>query len=332
MANLLVFAHFGEAKSFVQGLSLVPHKGISNFFISDQFDLIITGEGHYRALAKTMKTLGAKSYQSVINVGIAGSLKPEKYLIDDLVFVRTSYHFAEEFLHSKSFPLLRPSSGKFKSVDCTTLNERLLNLKRDHPLRAFADIVDRECWGAAYAATEYKIPFLSLKIISDLVLETTSSAGLLSSRKFTLALASTQTNAESSTSIFSGDARLSVINETCNSILKKSNEFSDKLFVGFQKEIQPFLLTFEKQKKFQSDFLNEIEERIKIKNSPHFRWTLSLENQYSQFLNIKFKQNQNTESVFSWVQLSMQKSLDVAKEIQPKERTKFFLQHLEESL
>jgi nucleoside phosphorylase len=163
--KLLTFAHRGEAQAFLAAYTFKP---VDFFFDgllkSDNYYLLITGEGPHAASEKTISVLAklGDEITHVYNLGVAGSLN-QKLKMHDLVWIRTSYAHHAEKLEFKSY-----SSQNIKaSHDCMTAYSRVLNLEEKNKLSHFANIVDRELWAVASAASLFKKPYLALKIISD---------------------------------------------------------------------------------------------------------------------------------------------------------------------
>ncbi|MDD4974406.1 MAG: hypothetical protein PHY93_08635 [Bacteriovorax sp.] len=163
--KLLTFAHRGEAQAF---LAAYTFKAVDFFFDgllkSDDYYLLITGEGPHVASEKTIAVLAKFSEEItlVYNLGVAGSLN-QKLKMHDLLWIRTSYAHHAEKLEFKSY-----SSDSLKAGnDCMTAFTRVLDLTEKTKLSHFANIVDRELWAVASAANLFKKPYLALKIISD---------------------------------------------------------------------------------------------------------------------------------------------------------------------
>ncbi|MBC7429358.1 MAG: hypothetical protein H7336_12140 [Bacteriovorax sp.] len=163
--KLLTFAHRGEAQAFLSAYSFKP---VDFFFDgllkSDEYYLLITGEGPHAASEKTISVLATynESITHVYNLGVAGSLN-QKLKLHDLVWIRTSYAHHAEKLEFKSYT----SSNTNAVNDCITAHNRVLDHDEKNKLSHFANIVDRELWAVASAANLFKKPFFSLKIISD---------------------------------------------------------------------------------------------------------------------------------------------------------------------
>lgn len=156
--NLITTAHMGEAQAIIDGLRL--QKVSDGVFENDSVTLLLTGEGPFEAAVKTSALLGAKSFQHIFNVGIAGSLHQD--LPKEEIFeVRSSYLFLNgpQF---KSFPL--GTEGE----DCLTSFKRILRPEEALEMKGVARLVDRELWGVAMSAKNAGVPLRSFKLISDL--------------------------------------------------------------------------------------------------------------------------------------------------------------------
>jgi len=163
--KLLTFAHRGEALAFFNHFEFESVDFFFNgLFKSHDYFLLLTDEGAHSATEKTMATLARFSSEidEVINLGVAGSLS-EKYKIYDLMWIRTCMAHHAEKLEFKSYS----SSGMNSQVDCMSAYTRVLSARDRQKLSLFADLVDRELWSIASAATFFKLPFSSLKIVSD---------------------------------------------------------------------------------------------------------------------------------------------------------------------
>lgn len=163
--KLLIFAHRGEAQSFLSEYDFSPVNYFFNgFFKTEHFYLLITGEGIRPASEKTVSILASfiHDIDEVFNFGVAGSLN-DKFNKYDLLWIRTAYAHHAESLEFKSFSSHYPEA----KTDCITASERILNSNDRTKLSHFANIVDRELWAIASACHLYKLPFSSLKIISD---------------------------------------------------------------------------------------------------------------------------------------------------------------------
>jgi nucleoside phosphorylase len=163
--KLLTFAHRAEAQAFFKNDEFRNVDFIFNgLFKSRDYYLLLTDEGLHSASEKTIASLSIihPDIDEVINLGVAGSLS-KKYKKNDLLWIRTSMAHHAEKLEFKSYS----SQGKNSAADCMSAYTRVLSASDRHKLSLFADVVDRELWAIASAASLFKLPFSSLKIISD---------------------------------------------------------------------------------------------------------------------------------------------------------------------
>lgn len=163
--KLLTFAHRNEAKAFFSNdqFKLVPGI-VPECYQNNNTLLLITGEGTYNAISKTALLLGQKKFsiKHIINLGIVGGLNQslKKFSIVD---VRTIYCENGKDVEFKSFTTINSKAD----VDCISSSKRVFDATYSQKLACFADIVDRELWGVAFAAHSLNIPLSSHKIISD---------------------------------------------------------------------------------------------------------------------------------------------------------------------
>jgi nucleoside phosphorylase len=165
----LCCAHFGEAQSLFKTGQWQKHGSEGRqYFETDTGDLLlVTGEGISRALNSTASILGKFDGQiaSILNFGIAGSMD-ERFAVGEIHSIRTSYCSpAPGHYEFRSFTAANSNS----MVDCISSSQRLIDNTKIAPFRACAPLVDRELWGIAHAANFAKIPFNSIKLISDRV-------------------------------------------------------------------------------------------------------------------------------------------------------------------
>jgi nucleoside phosphorylase len=73
MSKLLVFAHHGEAQSFISHFKLKPIDRTT--YRNDELHLLICGEGKENALFHTTKYLAQNNIDSVYNFGVVASLR-----------------------------------------------------------------------------------------------------------------------------------------------------------------------------------------------------------------------------------------------------------------
>lgn len=160
--ELLVLAHRGEAQAFLSELGFKPRDNEIQLYESENIDLLITGEGHIEAMKKTLLALKDKSYERVINLGIAGSLN-SNLLTGDIAHIRTSYRYFDQTPIFKSFTSFNTEA----QFDCITTNKRIVQANDVKTLQIHGDLVDRELWGIAEACHFFNTPFEALKLISD---------------------------------------------------------------------------------------------------------------------------------------------------------------------
>lgn len=156
---LITMAHLGEAQGVIDYFKL--KRSGPQFFEGDIFACLITGEGPFEAATATAAVLGTGKYQSVINLGIAGSFSAD-FGVGEIHPVRSVYLVIDQKPQFKSFKSFD------KGLDCLTSFERILDAEKAKPLSGIADLVDREAWGVAMAAKNSGLPFSSYKLISDL--------------------------------------------------------------------------------------------------------------------------------------------------------------------
>ncbi len=281
----------------MQGFSLNSSAGASHFFTSEEHDLLICGEGHYKALAKTMKILGQKSYDHIVNIGLVGALNNE-FKVEDSFCIRTSYHFAENKIHPQSFSLQRPEG--LAACDGMTMTERQFSLSGQHPLRAFADVVDRECWGVALAAQEYRTPLLALKMVSDLI--HVGESNTLSESQLT----------------------------TCQNVIESASRFSEKLLTRYQKQILPFLRERSEARKENTQMSQDLLRRLESQD--HYLWTVSLKLQLENLVQLKMRTQSDKNQMLDWIAQAEQDILAKHPDFSAKLKTKSLLQKLEETL
>lgn len=157
--HLITLAHTGEAQSIIERFNL--QRISPQFYEGDDFDCLITGEGPFEAAIATSSALARKSYERVINLGIAGTLNV-KMSPGTIHQVRTIYLVVNGSPQFKSFSL--SSTG----ADLITSFERILSPEKADVLRGLGAMVDREAWGVAMAAKSALVSCESYKLISDI--------------------------------------------------------------------------------------------------------------------------------------------------------------------
>jgi len=164
---LLIFAHRGEAQSFLKLDNLIATNTLfGNLYTGSDYYLLITGEGFHCALEKVAACCGllGQKIDRLINFGICGSLS-DQYKIGEIISLRTIYFAHGEKLQFKSFTTADNSA----CVDALTVTERVLSPTLESRLVVYADLVEREAWACASVANLFKHPFYSYKYITDRV-------------------------------------------------------------------------------------------------------------------------------------------------------------------
>ncbi len=156
--QLITMAHLGEAQGVINLFDL--KRVTPNLFENDTLSCLITGEGPFEAATAVASQLAKKSYERVLNLGIAGALEPVLKL-GEIYPVRSIYLVVEGKPQFKSFKSLE------KGLDCITSFERILSPDKALALSGVAALVDREVWGVAMAAKSQGVTFESYKLVSD---------------------------------------------------------------------------------------------------------------------------------------------------------------------
>lgn len=163
--KLLVFAHRGEAQSFLKNLKFTAHPDAQDLYHNEEYALLICQEGIHQSLFTLTQALGLlTNINHIINLGIAGSLSP-KYKVGEYFQIKTVYA-EQEFKSFKLHPL-----NIEKKEDCLTANSRITNLDYAKKLLPIAPLVDRELWALGYVSKQKNIPLSCVKLISDQILE-----------------------------------------------------------------------------------------------------------------------------------------------------------------
>ncbi|GAB4016412.1 MAG: hypothetical protein Fur0010_16180 [Bdellovibrio sp.] len=169
MANrqLLVFAHRGEAQVFLKELKLTSISfSFDGLYSNDKYVLLICGEGEITAAVRTASVLAHfKDINHILNFGICGSLNTN-LKIKDCYEIKNVFAQRQTEFEFKSFSSKRIS--KRPHLDLITSSYRVLEKEQADHLSVIAPLVDRELWGIAFSAQQMKIPFSSIKLISDL--------------------------------------------------------------------------------------------------------------------------------------------------------------------
>lgn len=156
--HLITMAHLGEAQGVIEYFNLkriTPH-----YFEGELLCCLITGEGPFEAATTTSHYLGQKKFNSVINLGIAGTLSDD-FKVGEIYGVRSIYLIIDGKPQFKSFKSFE------KGADCLTSFERIVSSQKANKLSGIGHLVDREAWGVAMAAKTCGVSFKCFKLISD---------------------------------------------------------------------------------------------------------------------------------------------------------------------
>ncbi|MGH1363952.1 MAG: hypothetical protein ACRBF0_10375 [Calditrichia bacterium] len=162
-ARLLVFAHRGEARSFLEANKWsAAESGIPGHYVFENQQLLITGEGTYEVLKKLSAVCSFKLPEIVVNLGTCGALRNE-LKTGEVVAVRTAYGSEGPQPLFKSYT----SSDSQATIDCISCSRRVESRELADQLANFASLVDREAWAVGSVAEMFKLSFYSYKLITD---------------------------------------------------------------------------------------------------------------------------------------------------------------------
>jgi hypothetical protein len=156
--QLITMAHLGEAQGVINHFQL--SRITPQLFENDELSCLITGEGPFEAATLTAAQLARKTYEKVLNLGIAGTL-------DESVPIGTIHEVRSLYLVIEGKPQFKTFKSNSTGLDCLTSFERILQPKKAQILQGVATLVDREAWGVALAAKQASVPFTSAKLVSD---------------------------------------------------------------------------------------------------------------------------------------------------------------------
>lgn len=161
--TLLVFAHRGEAQTFIKELNA---KSITqNTYQYEEGFIYICSEGIYDVLVELPLIIKEFSIKQIINYGIAGSLSTQLN-VNEIYSISGIYLEDNNQLEFKSFSL----DGE---IECISAHKRVLNKEYANKLRPIAKIVDRELWAIAKVSNNLNISLKAYKLISDIAGENT---------------------------------------------------------------------------------------------------------------------------------------------------------------
>ncbi|MEE3078748.1 MAG: hypothetical protein VX341_05375 [Bdellovibrionota bacterium] len=156
--ELLVFAHRGEAQTFLKEMPFKSHETFKDLYHHEDLLLLITKEGHQEVLTKLSYTLGLfPKVKLITNMGICGSFSTD-LKISEIITPRTIY-MEDEF---KSYPCSSDSK-----VDLITTKKRVLSKENSKVLSSIATLVDREAYAVSMCAKTFQKDLKVFKMISD---------------------------------------------------------------------------------------------------------------------------------------------------------------------
>jgi nucleoside phosphorylase len=157
--SLLIFAHKGEASHFFQMIKFAPVDfSLKGLFVSENYFLLLTGEGLFSAGKKTAAVLTKyhNEISEIYNIGTVGALT-DKLSLDQIVWVKNVT------VDKLSFT----SQDRRATINCFSANERISTPEARADLSNIADIVDRELGAIATVSSQFDRPFSAIKYISD---------------------------------------------------------------------------------------------------------------------------------------------------------------------
>ena len=169
--QLLCFAHRGECLAWLRQLHLHPLPlSFTTAWQGEGVYVLLTGEGIEQASRTLAAFCGryAEKISSIINLGLAGGLAT--HLTRGEVYrVRTIY--AAKYAHQVEYQSY--SSSEVNALhDCISARVRVLDTPASTSLANFAALVDRELWGLAAVAAQFKLPLRAAKLVSEIVFNT----------------------------------------------------------------------------------------------------------------------------------------------------------------
>ena len=162
MLPLLVFAHRGEAGSFLRK-DAPWERCEGKLYQNKRVFLLICGEGVMDAAVHTTAVLSkyGEHISSVVNLGIAGSLCGE-IEVDSIVHPRSVYFHDGHEMQFSSF-----QGGGVRPFDLITTSSRVLDADSRDYFSRFGNLVDREAWGICYASKKFHKQCKIFKLITD---------------------------------------------------------------------------------------------------------------------------------------------------------------------
>ena len=168
--QLLCFAHRGECLAWLRQLDLRPLPlSFATAWQGKGVYVLLTGEG----LEQASRTLAAfcaryeEKISTIVNLGIAGGLTAQ-LAQGEIYQVRTIY--AAKYAHQVEYQSYSTSDVNALH-DCISARTRVLDAQASTALANFAALVDRELWGMAAVAAQFKLPLRAAKLVSEIVFD-----------------------------------------------------------------------------------------------------------------------------------------------------------------
>lgn len=157
--DLLTFAHFGEAQSFINGLKLNKKETEKlKIYSRDNIFVLITGQGMNNAQFSLRNFINNNQNEinRLFNFGIAGKIESSLSL---------NHVYSIRAVCSKSGQKF--NLHKEKGIDCFSSDKLISGQRSIEKLLALGQIVDMELWCIAAIAAELNIHLSAYKVISD---------------------------------------------------------------------------------------------------------------------------------------------------------------------
>ena len=186
--KLFIFAHKGEAQTFIQKLQMRLIKDSfqkAEVYQNEQDYLLVSGEGSYRVIFNLTHLISSfPQIEKIYNFGIAGILDSEqKEKINQIYPINICYSSRGNDFNFQSFSTQEQKKIKQK-LSCISTDERIKNQETATKLSIIADLVDRESWSIGYVCHFLKKKFYCYKMISDIADEKVDCFELKQKAKF----------------------------------------------------------------------------------------------------------------------------------------------------
>ena len=156
--DVLTFAHFAEAQTFIDGLNLTQDEGFSNIYSRYDLYLLITGQGidNVRESLKVFLSKTGDDVNRIFNFGIVGKL--DQQLTLNKVYPISTVFFSDR----RSFIINRD-----RGISCLTSTKFVSDEKTAAEMAQIAQVVDMELFAVAELTAEFNKHLSAYKIISD---------------------------------------------------------------------------------------------------------------------------------------------------------------------